>query len=47
MKALILLLVWVNGAFIGALLQGVWIWWQLATGRKTVKPLPSASGEDQ
>lgn len=33
-------LIWLNGAIVGALVGGAWIWFNLATGRRTIKPWP-------
>lgn len=32
-------LLWINGAAVGALVTAVVLWWRLATGRAVVRPL--------
>lgn len=36
---MMLLLVWINGALVGCLVAAVYIWFQLATGKRFVHPL--------
>jgi Ca2+/Na+ antiporter len=36
-------LMWLCGAFTGALLMAVYLWWALATGRRVVRPLARAA----
>ncbi len=38
----LLMLVWLNGALIGGLTTAVWIWFSLATGRRTFRKLAAA-----
>ncbi len=32
-------LIWINGAFVGAIVMAVYLWWQVATGKRHARPL--------
>lgn len=40
LELLNLFLTFVHGALVGSFVTMIWLWWQLATGRRTVRPWP-------